>query len=68
MPHMKADIRHRVRLTVNGRNVEAYAEPRMLLSDFLRHARAAAAADDAPAAMPSVVPPTGTTTKQPPSS
>ncbi len=37
MPHLKADIRHRVRLTVNGRNVEAYAEPRMLLSDFLRH-------------------------------
>jgi 2-furoyl-CoA dehydrogenase 2Fe-2S iron sulfur subunit len=37
MPHLKADIRHRVRLTVNGRIVEAYAEPRMLLSDFLRH-------------------------------
>jgi 2-furoyl-CoA dehydrogenase 2Fe-2S iron sulfur subunit len=37
MPHLKADIRHRVRLTVNGRNVEADAEPRMLLSDFLRH-------------------------------
>jgi 2-furoyl-CoA dehydrogenase 2Fe-2S iron sulfur subunit len=37
MPRLKADIRHRVRLTVNGRNVEADAEPRMLLSDFLRH-------------------------------
>jgi 2-furoyl-CoA dehydrogenase 2Fe-2S iron sulfur subunit len=37
MPYLKADIRHRVRLTVNGRNVEADAEPRMLLSDFLRH-------------------------------
>ena len=35
------------------------------LSDFLRNARAAAAA---PAAMPSVVPPTETATKQPPSS
>lgn len=33
----KADARHPVRLTVNGRPREGEAEPRMLLSDFLRH-------------------------------
>jgi HPt (histidine-containing phosphotransfer) domain-containing protein len=39
------------------------------LSDFLRHARAAALVPDAaPAAMPSVLPSTETATKQPPSS
>ena len=37
MPRLSADKRHTVRLTVNGRNREAQAEPRMLLSDFLRH-------------------------------
>ena len=37
MPRLSADQRHRVRLTLNGRPVEAEAEPRMLLTDFLRH-------------------------------
>jgi len=37
MPRLSADARHRVRLTLNGRAVEGEAEPRMLLSDFLRH-------------------------------
>jgi 2-furoyl-CoA dehydrogenase 2Fe-2S iron sulfur subunit len=37
MPRLSADCRHRVRLTLNGRTVEAEAEPRMLLTDFLRH-------------------------------
>lgn len=37
MPRLSADKRHTVRMTVNGRKVEAEAEPRLLLSDFLRH-------------------------------
>jgi 2-furoyl-CoA dehydrogenase 2Fe-2S iron sulfur subunit len=37
MRHLSADQRHRVRLVLNGRAVEAEAEPRMLLTDFLRH-------------------------------
>ncbi len=37
MSRLSAEQRHRVRLTVNGRKLEADAEPRMLLSDFLRH-------------------------------
>ena len=37
MPRLSADARHPVRLTVNGRPHEAEAEPRMLLTDFLRH-------------------------------
>ena len=37
MPRLSADQRHRVRLVLNGRAVEADAEPRMLLTDFLRH-------------------------------
>jgi len=36
MPRLSADQRHRVRFTLNGRPVEAEAEPRMLLTDFLR--------------------------------
>jgi 2-furoyl-CoA dehydrogenase 2Fe-2S iron sulfur subunit len=32
------DQRRRVALTLNGRKLSAEAEPRMLLSDFLRHA------------------------------
>jgi 2-furoyl-CoA dehydrogenase 2Fe-2S iron sulfur subunit len=32
-----ANRRHRVCFTLNGRAVEAEAEPRMLLTDFLRH-------------------------------
>jgi len=37
MPQLKAGIRHRIRFVLNGREVEGDAEPRMLLSDFLRH-------------------------------
>jgi len=37
MPRLSAAQTHRVRLTLNGRPVEGDAEPRMLLSDFLRH-------------------------------
>ncbi len=34
---IKPDERHRIRLTVNGRERAGEAEPRLLLSDFLRH-------------------------------
>jgi 2-furoyl-CoA dehydrogenase 2Fe-2S iron sulfur subunit len=37
MPRLSADSRHIVRFTLNGSAVEAQAEPRMLLTDFLRH-------------------------------
>ncbi|EIG57834.1 (2Fe-2S)-binding protein [Bradyrhizobium sp. WSM1253] len=37
MIRLKADSRHPVRFTLNGKPAEAEAEPRMLLSDFLRH-------------------------------
>ena len=37
MPRLSADARHRIRAKINGSNVEAEAEPRMLLTDFLRH-------------------------------
>jgi 2-furoyl-CoA dehydrogenase 2Fe-2S iron sulfur subunit len=37
MPTLSRDQRHRVTLTLNGRPATAMAEPRMLLSDFLRH-------------------------------
>jgi 2-furoyl-CoA dehydrogenase 2Fe-2S iron sulfur subunit len=37
MPRLSAHARHRVRFTLNGRPVEGEAEPRMLLTDFLRH-------------------------------
>ncbi|RAI44725.1 (2Fe-2S)-binding protein [Rhodoplanes roseus] len=37
MPRLTGDARHRVRFTLNGAAVEGEAEPRMLLSDFLRH-------------------------------
>lgn len=36
MTRLKAGARHPVRFTLNGNAVEAEAEPRMLLSDFLR--------------------------------
>jgi 2-furoyl-CoA dehydrogenase 2Fe-2S iron sulfur subunit len=36
MTRLKADGRHPVRFTLNSKPVEAEAEPRMLLSDFLR--------------------------------
>lgn len=34
---LKSDQRHIVRFTLNGRAVEGLANPRMLLSDFIRH-------------------------------
>jgi len=37
MPRLTATDRHRVLITLNGRAVEGDAEPRLLLSDFLRH-------------------------------
>jgi 2-furoyl-CoA dehydrogenase 2Fe-2S iron sulfur subunit len=37
MPRLNAGRRHRVQLELNGRAVEADAEPRLLLTDFLRH-------------------------------
>jgi 2-furoyl-CoA dehydrogenase 2Fe-2S iron sulfur subunit len=38
MPRLRAEARHRVSFVLNGRTVEGHAEPRMLLTDFLRHA------------------------------
>ncbi len=38
MKRLEAADRHRVGLTLNGRAASGWAEPRMLLSDFLRHA------------------------------
>ena len=37
MPRLSADARHRVAFELNGRSVAGEAEPRMLLTDFLRH-------------------------------
>jgi 2-furoyl-CoA dehydrogenase 2Fe-2S iron sulfur subunit len=37
MPRLSAEERHRVAFLLNGRPVEGQAEPRMLLTDFLRH-------------------------------
>jgi len=37
MPRLDAGRRHTVRFTLNGRAVSGEAEPRMLLTDFLRH-------------------------------
>src|SRR5690242_10124122 len=37
MPRLSAEERHRVAFVLNGRPVEGRAEPRMLLTDFLRH-------------------------------
>ncbi|MDE0459409.1 MAG: (2Fe-2S)-binding protein, partial [Chromatiales bacterium] len=37
MPRLSANTRHRVTVTLNGRHAEGDAEPRLLLSDFLRH-------------------------------
>jgi len=36
MPKLNRDDRHEITVTVNGRTVTGRAEPRMLLSDFLR--------------------------------
>jgi 2-furoyl-CoA dehydrogenase 2Fe-2S iron sulfur subunit len=37
MPVLKARDRHEITLTLNGRPATGYAEPRTLLSDFIRH-------------------------------
>ena len=37
MPRLNAGTRHRVTVTLNGRQAAGHAEPRLLLSDFLRH-------------------------------
>jgi 2-furoyl-CoA dehydrogenase 2Fe-2S iron sulfur subunit len=37
MTRMAADQCHRVRFTLNGESVDRVCEPRMLLTDFLRH-------------------------------
>jgi 2-furoyl-CoA dehydrogenase 2Fe-2S iron sulfur subunit len=37
MPQLNRDARHPVTLTLNGKPVSGYAEPRMLLTDFLTH-------------------------------
>jgi 2-furoyl-CoA dehydrogenase 2Fe-2S iron sulfur subunit len=37
MPRLSADARHKIRFVLNGRAIVAEAEPRMLLTDFLRH-------------------------------
>jgi 2-furoyl-CoA dehydrogenase 2Fe-2S iron sulfur subunit len=37
MPRLSAGRRHTIAFTLNGRAVDGEAEPRMLLSDFLRH-------------------------------
>lgn len=38
MSRLSASRRHKVAFTLNGQAVEGEAEPRMLLTDFLRHA------------------------------
>jgi 2-furoyl-CoA dehydrogenase 2Fe-2S iron sulfur subunit len=37
MPRLNAGQKHRIVFTLNGRSAEGEAEPRMLLTDFLRH-------------------------------
>ncbi len=37
MPILKRDARHEVTFSLNGETVTGHAEPRLLLSDFLRH-------------------------------
>ncbi len=37
MPVLNRSARHEVTFTLNGEDVSGHAEPRMLLSDFLRH-------------------------------
>lgn len=37
MKILAENTKHQVEFTLNGEDVEGYAEPRMLLSDFLRH-------------------------------
>ncbi len=37
MPHLTKDTRHRMTITLNGKQRSGFAEPRLLLTDFLRH-------------------------------
>lgn len=37
MPILNRDARHEVTFTLNGETITGHAEPRLLLSDFLRH-------------------------------
>jgi 2-furoyl-CoA dehydrogenase 2Fe-2S iron sulfur subunit len=37
MTRLSADQRHRLRFTLNGETVDRSCEPRMLLTDFIRH-------------------------------
>ena len=37
MLRIKPDQKQRVTLTVNGKLISGYAQPRLLLTDFLRH-------------------------------
>jgi 2-furoyl-CoA dehydrogenase 2Fe-2S iron sulfur subunit len=37
MPLLGKDQRHRITLTLNGKSRTGFADPRMLLTDFLRH-------------------------------
>jgi 2-furoyl-CoA dehydrogenase 2Fe-2S iron sulfur subunit len=37
MPHLTKDSRHRITITLNGKQRSGFAEPRLLLTDFLRH-------------------------------
>jgi 2-furoyl-CoA dehydrogenase 2Fe-2S iron sulfur subunit len=37
MSHLTANARHRVTLTLDGQERTGFAEPRLLLADFLRH-------------------------------
>ena len=37
MPRLNSGQRHRIRFSLNGQAVQGDAEPRMLLTDFLRH-------------------------------
>jgi len=37
MTRMRADQRHRIRFMLNGEAIDHTCEPRMLLSDFIRH-------------------------------
>jgi 2-furoyl-CoA dehydrogenase 2Fe-2S iron sulfur subunit len=37
MTRMGAGQRHRIRFTLNGKSVDRVCEPRMLLTDFIRH-------------------------------
>jgi len=37
MPMLRAGQRHKITIKLNGENRTGFAEPRMLLSDFLRH-------------------------------